>query len=266
MIRATLYEPFLRFFGVVGRSIIRFFRHIGRCLLLFSDVLRVSPRIFDNPRLTLAQMYEIGVQSLPLVFIVSLFVGATTGWQAKYQLEGLVPVTTIGTAVAKSVILELAPALTAMVIAGRVGSAIAAELATMRVTEQIDALVTMSIDPVRYLVLPRVAAGVVMVPALVIVSFFLAIVGGYITVVSGSSISGSTFLEGVRFLFHIRDVAVGLFKGYLFGAGVSFLGCYFGYVATGGAEGVGKAAIRSFVSSAVLILVADFLVAVVAFD
>ena len=263
---ARAAAPVLRLTAAVGRTIIGFFRHVGAAVLLFVETVKVSPRILDNPRLTLAQMHETGVRSLPLVFIVSLFVGATTGWQAKYQLEGLVPMTTIGAAVAKSVILELAPALTAMVIAGRVGSAIAAELATMRVTEQIDALVTMSIDPVRYLVLPRVAAGIVMVPVLVAVSFFLAIFGGYVTVVYGGSISGSTFLEGVRFLFYVRDVAVGLFKAFIFGAGVSFLGCYFGYVARGGAEGVGKAAIRSFVSSAVLILVADFFVAVVAFD
>jgi phospholipid/cholesterol/gamma-HCH transport system permease protein len=253
-------------FRAVGRRLLSFLRHSGRAMVLLGQTLRATPHIFRNPAITLAQMVEVGIRSLPLVIIVSLFAGATTGWQAKYQLEGLVPLTAIGTAVAKSLILELCPAMTAMVIAGRIGSSIAAELATMRVTEQIDALVTMSIDPVRYLILPRFTAGVVMVPVLVIFSFFVGIFGGYATVVYGGDMSGTLFLDGVRMMFQVRDVTVGLFKAYMFGAIVSFMGCYFGYIADGGAEGVGKASIRSFVSSAVMILIADFLVAIVAFD
>ena len=266
MIAARAREGSRSFVRAVGRRVISFLSHVGRALLLAAQVLRAAPRIFANPRLTLDQMYETGIQSLPLVTVVAIFAGATTGWQAKYQLEGLVPIATIGTAVAKSIILELGPALTAMVVAGRVGSSIAAELATMRVTEQIDALTTMSIDPIRYLILPRVTAGFVMVPMLVTLSFVIGIFGGYVTVVHAGGMAGSTFLEGVRLFFFVRDVAVGLFKAFIFGGAISFLGCYFGYVAEGGAEGVGRASIRSFVSSAITILIADFLVAIVAFD
>jgi len=255
----------VRFFRFVGRAILNFFAHGGRFILLSMSVVRAMPRIFHNPRLTLEQMVKVGVDSLPLVFVVSIFAGATTAWQTKYQLEGLVPLNTIGTAVSKSIILELGPVLTALVVAGRVGSSVAAELATMRVTEQIDALVTMSIDPVRYLILPRVTAGVVMVPVLVVLSYLFGIFGGYATAVYAGGISGAKFLEGIHLFFYVRDVAVGLFKAFIFGAVTSIMGCYFGYIAEGGAEGVGEAAIKSFVSSSVLILIADFFVAILAF-
>ena len=250
---------------LTGRKLVNFIMHVGRIVLLAVDMLKTTPQVFHNPRLTLEQMVEVGVRSLPLVFVVSIFSGATMAWQAKYQLEGLVNTSMIGTAVAKAIILEFGPVLTAFIVAGRVGSSIAAELATMRVTEQIDALVTMSVDPVRYLILPRVTAGIVMVPILVALSFFFGIVGGYVTAVYAGNISGPKFVEGVHWFFYVRDVAAGLFKAYIFGAITSFMGCYFGFIAKGGAEGVGEAAIRSFASSAVLILVADFLVAFVAF-
>ena len=250
---------------LVGKLVVHFFTHLGRALLLIGQIIRTTPQIFHNPRLTLEQMVEMGIRSLPLVFVVSVFAGATTAWQARYQLEGLVPTKMIGTAVSKSIILELGPVLTALVVAGRVGASISAELATMRVTEQIDALVTMSIDPVRYLILPRVTAGIVMVPVLVALSYFFGIGGGYVTSVYAGKIGGPKFLEGIHLFFYVRDVAVGLFKAYIFGAVTSFAGCYFGFIAEGGAEGVGRAAIMAFVSSSVLILMADFLVALVAF-
>jgi phospholipid/cholesterol/gamma-HCH transport system permease protein len=255
----------VRFFRQIGRSVLALFRHIGRIVLLAADVVVTLPQIFRNPRLTLDQMVKMGTDSVPLVFTVSIFAGATTAWQAKYQLQGLVPIAAIGTAVAKSIILELGPVLTALVIAGRVGSSIAAELATMRVTEQIDALTTMSINPTRYLIVPRIAAGFVMVPILVILSYAFGIFGGYLTAVHVGGMNGDKFLDGIRLFFYARDVAVGLFKAFVFGVSTSFLGCYFGYFAQGGAEGVGGAAIKAFVSSSVVILVADFLVAIVAF-
>jgi len=250
----------------IGRSVLGFFAHTTRVLMLAGNMVRKAPQVFHNPQLTLEQMVEVGIHSLPLVFIVSVFAGATTAWQAKYQLSGLVNTNVIGTAVSKSLILELSPVLTALVVAGRISSSVSAELATMRVTEQIDALVTMSIDPVRYLVLPRVTAGIVMVPILVIASIVFGIFGGYVTTVYVSNIAGEKFLTGIHFFFYVRDVAVGLFKAYVFGAVTSLMGCYFGFIAEGGAEGVGRAAIRAFVTSSVLILIADFAVAFVAFS
>ena len=259
-----MQSPLVKPARFVGVKAIDTLWHAGRIALLASDILRAAGQIFHNPKLTLEQMVNVGIRSLPLVLVVSMFSGATAAWQAKYQLEGFVNTSMIGTAVAKSMVLELGPVLTAFIVAGRFGSAIAAELATMRVTEQIDALVTMSIDPVRYLILPRVAAGIAMLPMLVILSFFFGVVGGYVTAVYGGNINGAKYLEGIHWFFYVRDVAVGLFKAYVFGAITSFMGCYFGFVAEGGAEGVGTASIRAFASSAVLILVADFMVAFVA--
>ncbi|HPU84570.1 MAG TPA: ABC transporter permease [Candidatus Latescibacteria bacterium] len=263
MRRADLLS--LRFVRGTGRLVLASVRQVGRFVLFASEVVRALPKIFQNPRLTLEQMVRMGTDSVPLVFTVSIFAGATTAWQGKYQLEGILPTSAIGTAVAKSLILELGPVLTALVIAGRVGSSIAAELATMRVTEQIDALVTMSISPARYLIAPRVVAGFVMAPVLVVMSYFFGISGGYVTAVSLGGLNGARFLEGLRLFFYVRDVAVGLLKAFVFGASTSFLGCYFGYFARGGAEGVGQAAIRAFVSSSVVILGADFLIASIAF-
>ena len=249
----------------IGRAQVNFFVHVGRIVLLLFQIIRIAPQIFRNPRLTLEQMAEVGVRSIPLVFVVSIFAGATTAWQAKYQLEGLVSAELIGTGVIKSLLLELSPVLTALIVAGRYGSAVSSELATMRVTEQIDALVTMSIDPVRYLILPRVTAGIVMVPILVIISVLVGVVGGYFTAVTAGGIPSGKFLAGVQLFFYVRDVAVCLFKAFVFGAVTSFMGCYFGYIAKGGASGVGNAAINAFVSSAVMILAADFVVAFIAF-
>jgi phospholipid/cholesterol/gamma-HCH transport system permease protein len=264
-----MMQPFVQpvelFARSIGKRLINFLIHVGRVAMLVGRMVRTAPQIFSNPRLTLDQMVVVGIQSIPLVFVVSIFAGATTAWQAKYQLEGLVASEMIGTAVIKSLLLELGPVLTALVVAGRYGSSISAELATMRVTEQIDALITMSIDPVRYLILPRVTAGIVMVPILVALSIMFGLVGGYFTAVTVGGISGAKFLQGVQLFFYVRDVAVGLFKAYVFGAVITLMGCYFGNIAKGGASGVGEAAIKSFVSSAVMILVADFLVAFVAF-
>ena len=250
----------------LGRSIISLFVHLGRVILLFSQVVASAPKIFHSPRLTFEQLVAVGLQSLPLVFVISVFGGATAAWQARYQLLGLVPDYTIGTAVWKSMVLELGPVLTGLVVAGRVGSSIAAELATMRVTEQIDALTTMSISPVRYLLLPRVTAGVVMTPILTIYANLFGLFGGYATAVWLGNISHYSFIEGVKMFFYGRDVAVGLVKAYTFGIALSFMGCYFGYIAEGGAEGVGEAAIKSFVTTAVVILLADFFVALIAFS
>lgn len=255
----------VRFFRVIGRAVFFALRSLGKFALFALEVVKALPQTFRNPRLTLEQMVRIGTDSIPLVFIVSLFTGATTTWQGKYQLTGILPTAAIGTAVAKSVILELGPVLTALVIAGRAGASIAAELATMRVTEQIDALVTMSISPIRYLIVPRVLAGFVMVPVLVILCICFAILGGYVTAVTVAGLNGTRFLEGLRLFFYVRDLAVSMFKAFVFGGSTAFLGCYFGFYAQGGAAGVGQAAIRAFVSSALAILGSDFLVAFIAF-
>jgi phospholipid/cholesterol/gamma-HCH transport system permease protein len=151
------------------------------------------------------------------------------------------------------------------VVAGRVGASIAASLGAMRITEQIDALSTMAIDPIRYLVLPRVVASVVMVPILTIYSCFFGICAGMVVSMYFLGISRGIFIFGLKHYFYITDVTVCLLKSLIFGAGLSVLGCYYGFQTRGGAEGVGHAAIKAFVTSSVFILFSDFLVASVAF-
>lgn len=240
-------------------------REIGDIIIFLGRIIKTIPRIPRSINLIFDSMLEIGVRSLPIVFVISIFAGATTAWQANYQLEGYVSMRYLGTAVSKSIILELGPVLTGLVVAGRIGASIAASLGSMRVTEQIDALSTMAIDPMRYLVLPRVTASVVMVPMLTIYSCFLGIIAGMFVSMYFLGVSQGTFIFGLRHYFYITDLIVCLIKSLIFGAGLSVLGCYYGFSATGGAEGVGTAAIKAYVASSVFILLSDFMVASIAF-
>jgi len=240
-------------------------RSVGDVLILFGMICRRFPEVFRSFHLTVEQMVQMGVGSLPLVFITSICAGATAAWQTGYQIRGYAPLRYLGVAVGKSMIIELGPVMTALVVAGRVGASMAAELGTMKVTEQMDALSTMGIDPLRYLMVPRVISALVMMPVLVIFSDVFGILGGYIVAVKFVGISSYAFSEGLKMFFYTRDVVVGLFKAVVFGGVIATLGCYYGYTTAGGAGGVGRAAIKAFVSSAVVILFFDYVIAFLAF-
>jgi len=240
-------------------------REFGDIAIFFWTALKSFTGIPRSWRLILDSMLEIGFRSIPIVFVISVFAGATTAWQGNYQLEEYISMRYLGTAVSKSIILELGPVLTGLVVAGRIGASIAASLGAMRVTEQIDALSAMAIDPVRYLVLPRVVAAMIMVPLLTIYSCFFGIIGGMLVSMFFLGVSKGIFIYGLRNFFYISDVIVCLIKSFIFGTGLSVLGCYFGFTTRGGAEGVGQAAIKAYVASAVFILLSDFVVASLAF-
>ncbi|MFC1693036.1 MlaE family ABC transporter permease [Candidatus Latescibacterota bacterium] len=256
---------FTNFASRIFDIILRPFREFGDIIIFFIRALRTIPSIPRTIRLIFESMLMIGVRSLPITFIIALFAGATTAWQGSYQLEEYVSMRYLGTAVSKSIILELAPVLTGLVVAGRVGASIAASLGAMRVTEQIDALSTMAIDPMRYLVLPRITAAMIMVPVLTIYSCFFGIVGGMFVSMKFLGVTSGIFIFGVRHYFYVTDVIVCLVKALIFGTGLSLFGCYYGFTTTGGAEGVGQAAIKAYVASAIFILFSDFLVASIAF-
>jgi len=252
----------------LGRMALDFFAHVGGLFLLGLQLFRCLPPATDgvrSMRLTVEQMLFMGVNSLPLIGLVSVFTGSVAAWQAAYQFENFVPMRYLGTAVGKAITIELAPVLTALVVAGRVGASIAAELGTMRVTEQIDALEVMAINPVRYLVLPRVVSGVIMMPILVIFANVIAILGALVVSVYIVNISAEMFLNGVKRYLYLSDIIAGLTKAAIFGLIISFIGCYQGFVTTGGAAGVGKSTTRAVVISSVLILISDFLIATVMF-
>jgi phospholipid/cholesterol/gamma-HCH transport system permease protein len=255
-------------YGVVtlGKRAVNFITRLGGlCLLLGRFIVSLK----DIPRsgsLIFEQLYSIGVRSLPLIIVISIFVGAVAAWQAAYQFKFIgAPLRYLGQAVGKAVVIELAPVLSALVFAGRVGAGITAELGTMKVTEQIDALDSMGINPARYLMMPRVLACFLMVPMLVLFSNFIAIVGALVVSVIGVNVSTETFLEGFKSSFKLSDFINGLIKAGVFGLTIGLVGCYEGFNTKGGAQGVGLATTNSVVISSVLILVFNFVFALILF-
>jgi phospholipid/cholesterol/gamma-HCH transport system permease protein len=232
----------------------------GRAIMLWRAILIRLPFTWRDRELLITQIVRMGVTSLPLVLVVSVFIGAVTAVQARYQFHGLIPDNFLGTAVAKFVIIESGPVLTALVLAVRVGASIAAEIAAMKEKEELDAMTVLDLDPLRYLALPRVLAGFVTVPLLVIVSCLFAITGGWFLSRVGFGITTETFVQGARFLFSGYDVFVCLIKALFFGGVVAFTGLHAGLRAAPGARGTGQAAMRAVVAACVWILVLDFVI------
>ncbi len=243
----------------IGEKTISFFAEVGQISQLFFSILRFTPKFIKNRKLLLFQMEHIGVNSLPLVIIIAVFTGAVSAWQAAYQLKGIAPISFLGTATSRAIITELGPVLTAIIIAGRVGASIAAELGSMKVTEQIDALETMGISPIRYLAMPRFYASIIMMPILIVFANVIAVAGAYFISNYFMDVSYSVFFDSVKRYFLISDFLFGMVKGVVFGGITSLLGCHIGFRTVGGAEGVGLSTIRSFVLSAALILIFDYI-------
>ncbi|MEK6552135.1 MAG: ABC transporter permease, partial [Bacteroidota bacterium] len=242
----------------IGRKTLDFLQEFGQFVQLFVEILKSVPHLFKNRRNFFYQMEHIGVNSIPLVFIIAVFTGGVAAWQAAYQLKGLAPLSFLGAATSRSIITELGPVLTAIVIAGRVGASIAAELGSMKVTEQIDALETMGISPVSFLATPRVLASIFMMPILVIFADTIAVTGAFFISNYFLGVSFDVFFLSVKRYFLFSDFGFGLIKGMIFGGVTSMLGCHIGFRTEGGAEGVGSSTIRSFVLSSALILILDY--------
>jgi len=238
---------------------------IGRVTLMYGDMIRYTFLRGPALRLVVEQMNTIGVGSLGLVLVVSLFTGAVAAVQAAYQFSTVVPLKYIGSVILRSTIIELGPVLTALVVGGRVGASIAAELGTMKVTEQIDAMRAIGINPIRYLVVPRVVAATIMLPVITIFSNAISVFGGYVVAVTSIGVSTATYVNGLKDFFYMKDLLSGLLKAFVFGNIIGTMGCYFGMATEGGAEGVGTATTRAVVSSCVLVLVSDYLLASVLF-
>jgi phospholipid/cholesterol/gamma-HCH transport system permease protein len=248
-----------RFFQKTGKKILDFLQEFGQVSSLFIGIIRSFSAIPKSRKLIFYQMEHIGVNSLPLVLIIAVFTGAVAAWQAAYQLQGIAPLSFLGAATSRAIITELGPVLTGIVIAGRVGASIAAELGTMKVTEQIDALEIMAVSPVRYLAMPRFLAAVLMMPILVIFANSIAISGAYVVSNFFMGVSFAVFFESVKRYFEFMDLIAGLIKTVFFGGVTSLMGCHIGFRTQGGAEGVGLSTIRSFVLSAALILILDYI-------
>ena len=251
---------------MVGRRSVSFVSKLGGMSVMFAQFLSSLGRLPRSMGLLMDQLYVVGVRSIPLIVTISIFVGAVSAWQAAYQFKFIgAPLRYLGQAVGKAVVIELAPVLSALVFAGRVGAGITAEIGTMRVTEQIDALESMGINPIRYLVMPRVIACAFMVPFLVIIANFIAIMGALAVSTIGVNVSLETFIYGFKYSFELQDFINGLTKAAVFGTCIGLVGCYEGFNAQGGAQGVGQATTSSVVISSVLILVFNFVFAVILF-
>ncbi|MGB0525455.1 MAG: MlaE family ABC transporter permease [Flammeovirgaceae bacterium] len=226
-------------------------------------------RLFTNmesPRVYLRQFFEecilIGIDSIFIVVIVSIFIGAVTAVQTAYNLiSPLIPLYIIGTLVRDMALLELAPTFTAVVFAGKVGSSIAGGLGTMKITEQVDALEVMGINSVSYLVLPKILAGVVMYPMLVVLAAFLAIAGGYVAGTLGGLLTPYEYEYGIQIDFIEFNVTFGLIKSFVFAFLITAISSFKGYYTRGGALEVGKASTSAVTNSCIAVLCADFLLA-----
>ena len=242
----------------IGAAVTRVLGELGRFvdLLLRTAAWAVRPP-YDVPEVV-KQMVRVGVDSIPVVFLTGLFTGMVIALQtytgfARFHAESFV-----GSVVALSVTRELAPVLAALMVTGRVGSAMAAELGTMRVTEQIDALVALATEPVQYLVVPRVVAATVMLPLLVVMADAVGIGGGYLVAVDLLGANPTTYVHNSFQFLEMNDLTSGVIKAAVFGLIFSLIGCQKGYYTEGGAEGVGISTTRAVVSGSLAILIADF--------
>lgn len=248
-------------FEFIANPVLDAVTHVGRFSLFLGYLLAQLPRGLRYFPQFIAQCMAVGIASIPLVAVTSIFIGAVAAIQAAYQFQNNVPLLWLGSVIARSVVIEVGPVLTALVMGGRVGAAMAAELGTMRVTEQIDALETLALDPVRYLAVPRFLASTLMVPVLTVFANFLAIMGGLVVAVARVGITPHLYFKGMKLFFNVDDIYAGLLKSVAFGMIIAISGCYFGFKTEGGAEGVGVATTRAVVFSCVMILVSDYFLA-----
>jgi phospholipid/cholesterol/gamma-HCH transport system permease protein len=247
----------------VGRWSINGVRSLGKAGYLTTGALRALRNVeIWGPRLV-EQMVSVGVASIPIALFIAVFTGIVLALQASYTLTGAVPMYLVGTMVGKSMILELGPVLTGLSLAGRVGASTAAEIGTMRVTEQIDALETLAYDPLAYLVVPRVLAGVFMFPVVILLASAIGILTGWSASLTLLDMSSAEFVRGLRLFFQPFDIQFAVIKSLSFGLIVTSVGSYHGFHAKGGAGGVGVATTRAVVVSSMLILVLDAFWAVV---
>lgn len=246
-------------FAPIGKLVLGFLARTGHLALFTVQALGqgLAPRYFFGQIAT--QFFRIGYTSLPVVALTAFFTGGALALQiylgsSRFNAESLV-----ASIVALGITRELGPVLAGLMVSGRVGASIAAELGTMRVTEQIDALTTLSTNPMKYLVGPRIIAAVISLPLLVAIGDTIGIFGGYVVGTRSLGFNEFAYLKSTADFLHVSDITSGLIKAAVFGFIIALMGCYHGFNSSGGAQGVGRATTNAVVSSAILILAANFL-------
>ncbi len=265
-IARKIYDPVLDQVDRVGRATIRFLTAVGRLVEFMAlAILHVfTPPYFGKNILT--QMINIGYYSLPVVGMTALFTGMVLALQSYTGFTRFNAESAIAGVVVLSVTRELAPVLAGLMVAGRVGASIAAEIGTMRVTEQIDALTTLSVNPFKYLIAPRILAGTLMLPCLVLVGDIIGVFGGYAVAIYSLGFSPGSYLTQTWDILENADVISGLVKAAVFGLIVTLMGCYHGYNSGRGAQGVGAATTNAVVSASILILVMNYILTQIFFS
>ncbi len=236
---------------------------LGEFTIFIGRVLKSFPRIGKRHQEFALQLKRTGLDSLPLITLTASFTGLVTALQLVYQGRGYIPEHLFSVLISKSTMIELAPVLTALVLTGKVGAAITAEIGSMRVSEQLDALRSMSVEPEEFLYLPRIAAGVAAFPLLTIYANVIGIGSAWFFNWLRNGIHYHTFFNNIRSYFQTFDLLSGIVKAIVFGFVITSLACFFGDRTSGGAEGVGRSTMLTVVYSAVWVLVMDFIVAFV---
>jgi phospholipid/cholesterol/gamma-HCH transport system permease protein len=256
----------MNFLAGVGRLFLAFLWHTGRLAVFAGQALShcVRPPFF--PRLILRQLVDIGYFSLPVVGLTAIFTGMVLALQTHTGFAGFAAESAVAHVVMLSMTRELGPVLAGLMVAGRIGAAMAAEIGTMRVTEQVDALVTLSTNPFKYLIAPRMIAALVALPCLVVVDDIIGVFGGFLVGVYNLGFNPAVYLHDTWDSLGTEDVVSGLIKAAVFGFIVALMGCYNGYHSQGGAQGVGRATTNAVVSSSILILTLDYVVTALFFS
>ena len=248
----------LNFLAPIGRVFLSFLEAVGHLtLFIWSSVSGIFSPPYYLKQLR-KQLIEIGYYSLPVVGLTAIFTGAVLALQSYSGFSRFNAESSIAIVVVLSITRELGPVLAGLMVAGRIGAAYAAEIGTMRVTEQIDALVTLSTNPYKYLVLPRLIAGATMLPLLVLVADIIGVFGGYLVSIHELGFAPGPYLKSTFDFLEARDVISGLIKASVFGFIIALMGCYHGFNSKGGAQGVGAATTHAVVSASILILLSNY--------
>lgn len=259
-------DIFLGICEAIGHSVLHFFQSIGAIALFCGQSIAhvLTPPWY--PRLIVRQFIDIGYYSLPVVGLTAIFTGMILALQSYTGFTRFNAESAIAGVVALSVTRELAPVLAGLMVAGRIGASIAAEIGTMRVTEQIDALTTLSVNPYKYLIVPRLIAGTIMLPALVFIADIIGVYGGYIVSIHTLGFAPTSYLHQTWDILETNDIVSGLVKAGAFGFIVTLMGCYHGFNSDRGAQGVGAATTHAVVSASILILLFNFILTKVFFS
>ena len=233
----------------------KFLKEAGEYALLLSKILRKPDRVNVFRKQVFDELFYLGVDSMGIVAIISVFIGAVVAMQTAYNIDSpLIPRYTVGYITRQTIVLEFAPTIISLILAGKVGSRIAGEIGTMRVTEQIDALDVMGVNSANFLILPKIVASVIFFPILVIISMFLGVAGGYIVAALSTDLDVETYLFGVRSFFILFEIFYALIKSLFFAFIITSISGYFGYYVKGGALEVGKASTKAVVQSSIIVI------------